>query len=209
MGTGVLIPRIPTDPPLFVATPIDLESTVANDLGVLGTAADGFDAIFNALMQAQADGLAGLSDLDVLLAEADFVDGAFDTTDIAPFSASIADMQAAGDPTVGVIDINPNNEGDAGGRPGPSIVGYELKTGYILVPYRDQVHVFGGTPPFTFTVVKGALPKGLTMDENGAISGTLASVLGAHVSFSVMVTDGAGLSFVQGMELLIIGPLAG
>jgi len=209
MATGTLIPRIPTDPPLFVATPLDLQSTVAQDLGNLGTAADGFDAIFNALMLAQQTGLAGLSALDQLLADADFVAGALDTTTIAPFSSDIAALSDAGDPLVGAVEVNPNNEGDPGGRPGPSIVGYELKTGYILVPYQDQVHVFGGTPPFTFTVVKGSLPHGLTMDDNGVISGTLPGVLGAHVSFSVMVTDGAGLNVVQEMELLITGVFAG
>ena len=196
-----LIQRIPLSPPLFVPSTPDFESTAAEDLGNLGTAADGFDAIFAVPAGALDADLAGLAELDQLLADADFVGGALDTLAIAPLQADIASTQAEGEPTVGAIDVNPNQEGDPGGRPKPSVVGFQLARGYLFQKYSDQIRIFGGTPPMTFAITKGVLPNGLTMDDTGKISGTAEQA--NEFYFTVTATDAAGQSCTQQMEMLI------
>jgi Putative Ig domain len=44
-----------------------------------------------------------------------------------------------------------------------------------------------GTPPYTYQLISGALPPGLSMDRNGNITGT-ATLVGKF-SFQVQVTD--------------------
>ena len=57
--------------------------------------------------------------------------------------------------------------------------------------YSHQLLVTGGTAPYTFTLIGGALPDGLSLDSNiGTISG-VPTALG-NFSFTVQVTDAFG-----------------
>ncbi len=105
MATGVLIPRIPTDPPLFVAEPTKFSEIVANDLGDLGTAADGFDVLFAIPWYALDGDLAGLTAFDDLLGIMDFVDGAFDSNVLLPLLALLTDLEATGDALFALQDL--------------------------------------------------------------------------------------------------------
>ncbi|NMO21400.1 hypothetical protein HPC49_45895 [Pyxidicoccus fallax] len=87
-----------------------------------------------------------------------------------------------------------------------------LAAGVEGVPYSGQVSARGGTPPYTFNATV-ALPAGLTLDEEGRISGTPASAGDVYVS--VDVTDqstppkrasGSILLRVRG-RLRMVGPL--
>jgi hypothetical protein len=64
-----------------------------------------------------------------------------------------------------------------------------LGTGQVV---SYQYELFGGTSPFTWVVDSGALPPGLTLSPNGALSGTPTTT--GNYSFSLRVTDGASPS---------------
>lgn len=65
-------------------------------------------------------------------------------------------------------------------------------TGTVGVPYSSEITVTGGTAPYTFAVISGALPNGLSLNAStGAITGT-PTVAGVF-SFVVRVTDNDGL----------------
>lgn len=63
----------------------------------------------------------------------------------------------------------------------------------IGVPYSSFIVPTGGAPPYTFALVDGALPTGLTLDTvTGEISGT-PTVVGVF-TFSISYTDTNGLT---------------
>lgn len=55
-------------------------------------------------------------------------------------------------------------------------------------PYTKQVKVTGGSGNYNFTLVSGSLPSGLSLDQNGIISGTLTADVGLY-SFAVRAED--------------------
>lgn len=67
-------------------------------------------------------------------------------------------------------------------------VGCPNATAVVGEPYSSEITVFGGTPPYTFAVISGTLPDGLTLNPStGAITGTPTSA--GVFSFVVRVTD--------------------
>ena len=56
------------------------------------------------------------------------------------------------------------------------------------VPFMVELGAHGGTPPYQWSIVEGALPEGLTLFENGEVSGTpLQSDVAS--TFTVRVVD--------------------
>ncbi len=93
------------------------------------------------------------------------------------------------------LEVNP---------PGPNLPAAQLGTAYGPVTFSAS----GGTPPYTFKVVAGALPPGLALSAGGALGGT-PLVAGAF-SFTVQVTDssgGGGPYFARFTYTLTVGPL--
>jgi len=56
-------------------------------------------------------------------------------------------------------------------------------------PYSQQLNAMGGVPPYSFMLVAGSLPTGLTLSDTGLISGTPTS--SSNTNFTVSVTDSA------------------
>lgn len=72
-------------------------------------------------------------------------------------------------------------------------VGCPNATGTVGHAYSSEVTVTGGTPPYTFAVISGALPDGLSLDPStGAITGT--PTVANSFSFTIGVTDSDGLT---------------
>jgi hypothetical protein len=57
----------------------------------------------------------------------------------------------------------------------------------VGVPYSSNLIAAGGTPPYSWTLVGGSLPAGLTLSRGGAIAGTPTGP--ASASFTVQVAD--------------------
>ncbi|MBX7211632.1 MAG: choice-of-anchor D domain-containing protein [Verrucomicrobiaceae bacterium] len=54
-----------------------------------------------------------------------------------------------------------------------------------------QLEVFGGTGPYTFTLLSGSLPQGITISSSGLVSGTAAN---GSYTFTLHVVDSLGAS---------------
>jgi hypothetical protein len=70
-----------------------------------------------------------------------------------------------------------------------SIVTSTLPGGTTGAAYSQQLAASGGTPPYSWSIVSGALPGGLSLSSSGSISGTI-SAAGSFL-FTVQVTDSA------------------
>jgi uncharacterized protein (TIGR03437 family) len=78
-----------------------------------------------------------------------------------------------------------------------------LPGGTVGVPYSQALPVSNGTPPYTWTLLGGALPKGLSLNSAGTLSGT-PSQAGSAV-FSARVTDASG-NVASSTFLITIAP---
>lgn len=75
-------------------------------------------------------------------------------------------------------------------NPPLSIVTGRLADAAVRVRYNETLTATGGLPPYTWTLVGGALPPGLLLNANGVVSG--APVELGRYSFTIGVTDSAG-----------------
>jgi hypothetical protein len=79
--------------------------------------------------------------------------------------------------------------GQGGPPPSPLTVKCPSSTATVGVAYSSQITVTGGTPPYTFKVVLGSLPAGLTLNTTtGAITG-IPTTAGQTGAFKIEVTD--------------------
>lgn len=77
-----------------------------------------------------------------------------------------------------------------------------LATPIVGVEYRQMLTASDGFPPFTFRVVSGTLPAGLTLDPNGLLVGTPARL--ENATFTVMVTDSANFTATGTFNLTVL-----
>src|SRR5437016_85146 len=68
------------------------------------------------------------------------------------------------------------------------------------VPYSQQLTATGGTPPYTWVVLAGSLPMGLTLSASGLISGQ-PSAIPPTPTFRVRVSDSVGAIAIQDFTL--------
>ncbi|MCS7026039.1 MAG: Ig domain-containing protein [Bryobacteraceae bacterium] len=64
----------------------------------------------------------------------------------------------------------------------------QLPPGSVRTPYRETLTASGGIAPFSWTLLNGALPLGVTLTTGGEITGTPTSA--GLFTFTVQVTDG-------------------
>jgi hypothetical protein len=70
--------------------------------------------------------------------------------------------------------------------------------------YMLTLTAFGGTPPYSWSLIDGALCPGLSLVADGIIEGQPSSA--GTFSFNVKVTDSSEASATKSLELAIIGP---
>jgi hypothetical protein len=133
---------------------------------------------------------------------------------VNPFGGAASDGSAAGEPLnrpiVGFSAAQPSIPGLE--SPAPLAVSTtSLPNASVGVPYGATLAASGGTPSYSWTLTSGALPAGLNITPNGAISGTPGAL--GHASFTLEVTDStaptamtaaATLSIVVGVAPLTV-----
>ena len=77
-----------------------------------------------------------------------------------------------------------------------------LPNGTQSAPYNQSLAAVGGTTPYTWSLLSGTLPSGLTLSTSGQISGTPTTV-GAS-NFTVQVTDSGAPAQTATQALSII-----
>lgn len=89
-----------------------------------------------------------------------------------------------------------------------SVTTTSLADGEADIAYAEFLEATGGTLPYTFTVTAGALPDGLSLSSDGAITGTPTEP--GTYSFTVTATDSAGspLTDTQDLSIEITGDTA-
>lgn len=60
----------------------------------------------------------------------------------------------------------------------------------VAVPFIESVTASGGTAPYTYGLTAGALPPGLSLDQNGTLSGTPTTA--GNFAFTITATDSGG-----------------
>ena len=74
-----------------------------------------------------------------------------------------------------------------------AFLSYQLPSGQVGVPYSGTISASGGISPYTFSLVDGALPIGLTLNRtSGSITGS--PTVAATKYFLVRVTDARGIA---------------
>ncbi|MDX2081897.1 MAG: LamG-like jellyroll fold domain-containing protein [Terrimicrobiaceae bacterium] len=93
---------------------------------------------------------------------------------------------------LGSIDLS-------GGGETLQIPAITLPEGSWNTPYRASVRAIGGTPVYSWSVVAGALPPGLSLNASGEISGTPTAA--GTATFTVAVADQLGATAHRALEL--------
>ena len=87
----------------------------------------------------------------------------------------------------------------------PVPVASALKSGVSGTAYSETLTAQGGTSPYSFTVISGALPTGTTLNSSsGVISGTPSST--GSFFFTIQVTDAGGFTGSQAFSIAIAAP---
>jgi hypothetical protein len=81
-----------------------------------------------------------------------------------------------------------------------------LIDGYKCVPYTGQVTASGGTGPYTYAVISGAIPAGLSMSTAGAFTGEPTSATGETATFTVRATDSLSQTGSRAYSVTIVNP---
>jgi hypothetical protein len=90
--------------------------------------------------------------------------------------------------------------------PGQFMFGCPLTSAAYETPYFAYCEALGGYPPYTYAIVSGSLPSGLTFDTNsGSISGTPTAT--GTSKFTVRATDsGSPPNIMDSPQTMVVGP---
>jgi hypothetical protein len=80
-----------------------------------------------------------------------------------------------------------------------------LRGGRANQPYAQQLTVVGGYAPYTYSLLQGALPKGMTLSPDGLLTGTPDAAAGKY-TFTVSATDKYGLSTRLDLVFTVLPP---
>jgi len=115
---------------------------------------------------------------------------------VAPAPSSISTVQTATLSAASLADPTKTASLQISVNPLPYITSAFLPAGNVGSPYSQAVAERGGTAPFTWSMVYGAMPAGLSIASGtGTISGTPTA--GGTWYFEVQLTDAAGVTATQ------------
>jgi hypothetical protein len=90
---------------------------------------------------------------------------------------------------------------------GPGISCGSPPTGSVGVAYSHAFPASGGSTPYTFSIITGSLPTGLTLDASTGIASGTPTAVGTF-PFTVQVTDAASMTNSVPCSIAIISTLA-
>ncbi|MBI4895560.1 MAG: PEGA domain-containing protein, partial [Candidatus Aenigmarchaeota archaeon] len=88
----------------------------------------------------------------------------------------------------------------------PSINTASLSSATQGSSYSQQISVSGGTSPYTYSILSGSLPSGVTVSSSGLISGTPTA--SGTFTFTVKIVDSASQSTTKDFSLTVSAPAA-
>ena len=77
----------------------------------------------------------------------------------------------------------------------------KVNAGYAPQASRFQFEAAGGAPGYKWQIIKGSLPEGLTMSEDGRIDGFCKEM--GEYAFTIQVTDAAGNTAVKDTKIAV------
>ena len=110
-------------------------------------------------------------------------------------------------PQIVYVDANVNNVINASyvSQPPLQVTTTELDDGMVGVAYDQQISAFYGQTPYSWSLVSGPLPPGLTLGTVGMISGTPTK--NGTFNFTVQVTDAFSETATQALSMTIQNPV--
>src|SRR5207248_1612505 len=81
----------------------------------------------------------------------------------------------------------------------------QLPGGAVAGTYSATLSATGGSTPYTWSLLSGTLPNGLTLNASGSLSGTPS--LAGSFPFTVQVKDAAGLSASANFSINVASPV--
>jgi hypothetical protein len=87
-----------------------------------------------------------------------------------------------------------------------SITTTALPGATVGAAYSQSLAATGGTPPYTWSLLNGALPGGLTLSTSGSIAGTATT--GGTFSFTAKVADSAGVIAIRQLSIAVAGGMS-
>jgi hypothetical protein len=76
-----------------------------------------------------------------------------------------------------------------------------LPNGVFGAPYNQTLRVLGGKQPYSYSIVQGALPNGLTLSPAGLVAGTPAET--GKFGFEASIADSASSGLLHGMGMYV------
>lgn len=89
----------------------------------------------------------------------------------------------------------------------PVPVASVLKGASLGVAYTETVSAQGGSSPYTFSLLSGSLPTGLSLSSSGTISGTPTAT--GTFSFTIKVTDTNGYTGQTSFQIIAAASASG
>ncbi|WAH44630.1 putative Ig domain-containing protein [Alicyclobacillus fastidiosus] len=123
------------------------------------------------------------------------------------YSVQVSSVNSSGQESALSVPDSVTTAVYGGGGPIPPYINTVsfMEDAKVGTPYSAQLVTTGGTHPFQWSITNGALPQGLTLNNQGIISGTPTG-LGGQYLFTVKVTDANNLNATRQLTLTVDGP---
>lgn len=104
-------------------------------------------------------------------------------------------------PTSAVCQAQPNATSQLSAKNGP------VFKAFLRAQYREQLEAQGGSPPYTWKLTRGTLPKGISLEPSGVLSGFPTETGDFHFVVTISDSGRPGHQRNQELVLRVLAPL--